>query len=119
MNYSFSVGLERSTKYLKSIRVTFKFRNVEIKLYGGNVMWSLYSVSLIFSYGFTRHVTERFNFHLRFGKFWIHHWILGALAMIVCLAIRIEHPVVWGALTGIALEGIGRKNWSLLRKTTS
>ena len=78
-------------------------------------MWGLYSVSLIAAFAFARFVTERFKFHLRFGKVWVHHWIIGVLAMILCLALEINNPAVWGALTGIALEGLGRKNWSLLR----
>ena len=29
---------------------------------------------------------------------------------------EIESEIVWGILTGVALEGLGRKNWSILRK---
>jgi hypothetical protein len=32
------------------------------------------------------------------------------------LIANIESVFVWGALTGIALEGLGRKNWSISRK---
>ena len=28
---------------------------------------------------------------------------------------QIDEPLLWGALTGTALEGLGRKNWSIRR----
>ena len=47
---------------------------------------------------------------------WLHHWIMAAIAMIGLLIANIDSVFVWGALTGIALEGLGRKNWSISRK---
>ncbi len=32
-----------------------------------------------------------------------------------CLAAGVDHPVIWGVLTGVSLEGLGRKNWGLLK----
>ncbi|MBA4694991.1 MAG: hypothetical protein H2066_03975 [Candidatus Poseidoniales archaeon] len=77
--------------------------------------FAYYSLSVILAYSFTRWVTENIKFHLRNNRFWLHHWILSALAMIVLLYFRIDSPFIWGALTGVALEGLGRKNWSILR----
>lgn len=72
-----------------------------------------YSLSLILGYAFTRFVTEQTNFHLRMKGIWVHHWILSAIAMAVLAALGYDAPYVWGTLTGVALEGLSRKNWSL------
>jgi hypothetical protein len=41
---------------------------------------------------------------------------MASIAMIGLLVTSIDSVFVWGALTGIALEGLGRKNWSISRK---
>jgi hypothetical protein len=33
--------------------------------------------------------------------------------MAVVYLMEIESPIIWGALTGVALEGLRRKNWSI------
>ena len=33
--------------------------------------------------------------------------------MIVIYAMNIDNPIIWGCLTGVALEGLRRKNWSI------
>ena len=76
--------------------------------------WAHYSLALIVGFALTRLATERFPFHLKGGGFWVHHWILAAVAMVGIYAAGIEHQAVWGGLTGVALEGLRRKNWSLL-----
>ena len=75
-----------------------------------------YSISLILAFAFARYVTENTSIHLKFKSLWIHHWILATLAMIVLLLLEISEPYVWGALTGVALEGLPRKNWSIRNK---
>jgi len=72
-----------------------------------------YSIALISFFALTRFVTEKMKIHLRFGNFWIHHWIIGAVVMGVLYALNIDYPWVWGALTGVCLEGLRRKNWSI------
>jgi hypothetical protein len=34
----------------------------------------------------------------------------------VLMLLEISEPYVWGALTGVALEGLPRKNWSIRNK---
>jgi len=33
--------------------------------------------------------------------------------MSVVYLMDMENPIIWGALTGVALEGLRRKNWSI------
>ena len=75
--------------------------------------FAYYSISLILGFAFARYVTENTKIHLKFKGLWIHHWILATLAMGVILLLEISEPYVWGALTGVALEGLPRKNWSI------
>ena len=72
-----------------------------------------YSLSLIIAFALVRFVTENTQFHLRAKGLWVHHWILAALTMAVVYLMEIDNPIVWGALTGVALEGLRRKNWSI------
>ena len=72
-----------------------------------------YSLALIISFALVRFVTENTQFHLRAKGLWVHHWILAAVTMAVVYLMEIDNPIVWGALTGVALEGLRRKNWSI------
>ena len=72
-----------------------------------------YSLALIIAFALVRFVTENTQFHLRAKGLWVHHWILAALTMAVVYLMEIDNPIVWGALTGVALEGLRRKNWSI------
>jgi len=36
--------------------------------------------------------------------------------MIPLFFFELDYPILWGILTGVALEGLGRKNWSIRRK---
>ena len=76
----------------------------------------MYSILLIASYAFTRYITEQTTFHLRMKGVWIHHWIIATLFMVLLLGLGIHDPLVWGMLTGVALEGLPRKNWSIRDK---
>jgi len=75
--------------------------------------FAVYSVSIIGSYAAARWATERLKFHLRTKRVWVHHWILAAAAMLVMFYLEVEAAWLWGALTGVALEGLRRDNWSL------
>ena len=75
-----------------------------------------YSIALIFAYAFTRYVTENTKIHVKFKGLWLHHWILSAVVMIILFYFEIDIPIIWGTLTGIALEGLPRKNWSIRNK---
>ena len=74
-----------------------------------------YSVSLVLAFAFTRWFTENFKIHIRSERMWLHHWIMASIAMFGLLIADVGSVFVWGALTGIALEGLGRKNWSISR----
>ena len=78
--------------------------------------FAYYSLAVIAAFAITRSVTENFKFHVRSKSIWLHHWIIAVIAMAVVLVMKIESEIVWGILTGVALEGLGRKNWSILRK---
>ena len=81
-----------------------------------NMEFAYYSIALIVGFSMTRWITENFKFHVRNQKIWLHHWIVASMAMAVILYLEYESPLIWGALTGVALEGLGRKNWSIRRK---
>ena len=78
--------------------------------------FAYYSLAVIAAFAITRGVTENFKFHVRSKSIWLHHWIIAVIAMAVVLVMKIESEIVGGILTGVALEGLGRKNWSILRK---
>jgi len=72
-----------------------------------------YSLALIIAFAIVRFITENTTFHLRAKGLWVHHWILAAVAMAVVYIMDIDDPIIWGSLTGVALEGLRRKNWSI------
>tara|TARA_B110000444_G_scaffold126707_1_gene119220 strand:+ start:39864 stop:40109 length:246 start_codon:yes stop_codon:yes gene_type:complete len=78
--------------------------------------FAIYSVALVLGYAMARYITEQTSFHVRLKGIWLHHWILAALAMAVLYALEIQSGEVWGLLTGVALEGLSRKNWSIKEK---
>ena len=78
--------------------------------------FGLYALGLVASYAIVRWTTKNIKFHIRTKTFWLHHWILAFLAMVPMFYFAIDSPLAWGAMTGVALEGLGRKNWSIRRK---
>ena len=68
-----------------------------------------------FAFALTRWFTENFKVHIRSERLCRHHWIMASIAMVALLIAKIDSVFIWGALTGIALEGLGRKNWSISR----
>jgi hypothetical protein len=79
--------------------------------------FAFYSVAMICGFAITRWSTENIKFHVRNKSIWLHHWILAFLVLAILLWLEIESPSVWGILTGVALEGLGRKNWSIMRNS--
>jgi len=78
--------------------------------------FAIYSVGIILGFSVIRWLTENIKFHIRNNFVWVHHWILAFIAMIALFFFEIKYPFLWGILTGVALEGLGRKNWSIRRK---
>lgn len=77
--------------------------------------FAVYSISVIGSFAAARWAAERLKFHLRTERVWVHHWILAAAAMLVMFTLNVEAVWLWGALTGVSLEGLRRDNWSVVR----
>jgi len=75
--------------------------------------FAIYSIALIAGYAATRYGTEQTKFHIRVKGLWIHHWIIAALLMVAFYWFSISEPWLWGGLTGAAVEGLTRKNWSI------
>ena len=82
---------------------------------GYRMDFAFYSVALVLAFSGARWFTENVKFHLRNQRFWVHHWILAAVAMLALVVLDVASPWVWGGLTGVALEGLRRDNWSLFR----
>ena len=78
--------------------------------------FAIYSVGIILGFSVIRWLTENIKFHIRNNVVCVHHWILAFVAMVALFFFEIEYPFLWGILTGVALEGLGRKNWSIRRK---
>ncbi len=76
-----------------------------------------YSLALICCFAITRWFTENVKFHVRNNKFWLHHWIVASVIMAVLFFMQIDYPWIWGGLTGVAIEGLARKNWSIMRNS--
>ncbi len=78
--------------------------------------FGLYSLGLVLGFAIVRWLTENIKFHIRTNSIWLHHWIIALLVMIPLFYFDVGDPLIWGAMTGAALEGLGRKNWSIRRK---
>jgi hypothetical protein len=80
------------------------------------VDFGLYSLGIVVGFAIVRWATENTKFHIRTNSIWLHHWIIAFLVMVPMFYFQIESPLLWGGMTGMALEGLGRKNWSIRRK---
>ena len=78
--------------------------------------FAIYSIGLLLGYVIARFVTEQTKIHIRVKGLWLHHWILATLLMIGLFLFEVYNTEVWGLLTGVALEGLSRKNWSIRDK---
>ena len=83
---------------------------------GDAMDFGFYSLGFVSAFAFARLMTENIKFHIRTSSIWLHHWIIAFLVMIPLMYFKIDEPILWGAMTGVALEGLGRKNWSIRRK---
>ena len=78
--------------------------------------FATYSIGIILGFAIIRWLTENIKFHIRNNFVWVHHWIIAFVAMIPLFFFELDFPILWGILTGVSLEGLGRKNWSIRRK---
>ena len=75
-----------------------------------------YSLGLIIGYSLAKALTP-FAPRLRTEKYHIHHWMWATILLSLLFLAGLESDILIGIVTGIALEGLSYKNWSLLRKT--
>tara|TARA_Y100000768_G_scaffold353182_1_gene305296 strand:+ start:429 stop:677 length:249 start_codon:yes stop_codon:yes gene_type:complete len=75
--------------------------------------FAIYSIAILLGYVIARFVTEKTTIHIRVKGLWFHHWILASLLMVALFLFEIYNIEIWGLLTGVALEGLSRKNWSI------
>ena len=77
--------------------------------------FAVYSLGIVLGFAIVRWLTENIKFHIRTDSIWLHHWIIAFLVMLPLFYFQIDEPLLWGGLTGTALEGPGRKNVSIRR----
>ena len=78
--------------------------------------FAVYSLSLVVGFSGARWFTENIKFHLRTTNVWLHHWIIAFAGMVVLFGLGVDNAWVWGGFTGVALEGLRRDKWSIVRK---
>ena len=75
----------------------------------------LYSVSVVGGYAVAKLLTPRMP-RLKFSRFHLHHWIWASCLLLA--AYYADAPdVVYGGLTGGAIQGLTYKNWSIIRES--
>jgi hypothetical protein len=73
-----------------------------------------YSIGLIGGYASAKLLTPLFP-SIKTEKIHIHHWIWSSLILIILYISGYTNNVSIGLLTGIALQGLSYKNWSIRR----
>ena len=75
----------------------------------------LYSVGVVGGYAVAKFLTPRMP-RLKFSHFHLHHWIWASCLLLA--AYYADAPdVVYGGLTGGAIQGLTYKNWSIIRES--
>ncbi len=79
----------------------------------GAPLMLLYSVGLIVGYASAKYLTPRMP-RLKTKRFHLHHWIWASC--LLAGAYYVDAPdAIYGILTGVALQGLSYRNWSILR----
>ena len=77
-----------------------------------------YSLGLIAGYASAKFLTPRVS-QLKTRRLHIHHWIWISAALGALYFFEVgEVPLVYGLLTGGALQGLSYSNWSILRDSS-
>ena len=71
-----------------------------------------YSVGLVSGYSFAKGLTP-FAPRLKTKKYHIHHWMWASALLLMFYFFNIESELLTGIFTGVALQGLSYKNWSL------
>jgi len=75
----------------------------------------LYSVGVVGGYAVAKFLTPRMP-RLKFSRFHLHHWIWASCLLVG--AYYADAPdIVYGGLTGAAIQGLTYKNWSIIRES--
>jgi hypothetical protein len=74
-----------------------------------------YSLALIAGYAGSKWITPKCP-SLKTKSLHIHHWIWGSIILISFLILDWNNDVSNGLLTGIVLQGLSYKNWSIFKK---
>ena len=53
---------------------------------------------------------------LKRGNYHLHHWMWASIVLIMFIFIEVSDIII-GVFTGVALQGLTYKNWSLTRKS--
>lgn len=71
-----------------------------------------YSLALIIGYVLAKWITP-YSPKLITKKYHIHHWMWGFSILCILLIFNIKDNISIGFLTGIILEGLSYKNWTI------
>ena len=74
-----------------------------------------YSIGLVSGYSFAKALTPAAP-RLKTKNYHIHHWMWASALLITIYFSNIESEILTGVFTGVALQGLSYKNWSLWRK---
>ena len=73
-----------------------------------------YSIGLVLGYSIAKYLTPRVS-SIIVGKYHIHHWIWSFVTLLILSNVGAFDGLV-GLITGICLEGLSYKNWSIMAK---
>jgi hypothetical protein len=73
-----------------------------------------YSIGLVSGYAIAKYLTPKVS-SIIIGKYHIHHWIWSFAILLILLNVETFDGLI-GFATGICLEGLSYKNWSIKSK---
>lgn len=74
-----------------------------------------YSLGLVTGYVVAKVLTP-YSPSLLTAKYHIHHWIWATLILVIMMYVGLDTDSLIGIITGVALQGLSYKNWSIKRK---
>ena len=75
-----------------------------------------YSIGLVLGYACAKALTPRVP-SLKTKNFHIHHWVWIMVLLLGFYTYDVEIDIVYGLLTGAALQGLSYSNWSIFRES--
>ena len=77
--------------------------------------WFYFSISLIGGIVLAKWATPLIP-SIKNELFHIHHWMWATALILILYGFDVEHPVAYGIVTGLAVQGLSYKNWSIFTK---